>query len=232
MIISFLFQPLAFGYTIFVFSRFLTLNGNSLISNDDRIFRQPAYQPSYQQQAGAQQQAPGQQLQAQQPGGIPYQSPAQLAAQFSGLSIGGPQQQVAAAAAAAAAGMQQVGGPRGGGATAAAAAVLPQQLAAQTLHMPPPQGHFVTAGTRVVQAATSPTIKIRGLPYGSSPTEILAFFQTYHYLPDTLQIGLDQLGRPSGEAWLSFSSPQEALRAVRDLNRHYLGNRYLELSIC
>ncbi len=96
---------------------------------------------------------------------------------------------------------------------------------------PPPQGHFV-AGTRVVQAATSPTIKIRGLPYGSSPTEILTFFQTYHYLPDTLQIGLDQLGRPSGEAWLSFSSPQEALRAVRDLNRHYLGNRYLELSIC
>ncbi|EFJ47748.1 hypothetical protein VOLCADRAFT_117772 [Volvox carteri f. nagariensis] len=84
----------------------------------------------------------------------------------------------------------------------------------------------------VPTTATSPTIKIRGLPYGSSPTEILAFFQTYHYLPDTLQIGLDQLGRPSGEAWLSFSSPQEALRAVRDLNRHYLGTRYLELSIC
>ncbi len=36
----------------------------------------------------------------------------------------------------------------------------------------------------------------------------------------------------TGEAWLTFSTPQEALRSVRDLNRHYLANRYLELSIC
>jgi hypothetical protein len=35
-----------------------------------------------------------------------------------------------------------------------------------------------------------------------------------------------------GEAWLTFVTPTEALRSVRDLNRHYLGNRYLELSIC
>ena len=73
---------------------------------------------------------------------------------------------------------------------------------------------------------------MRGLPYRSSPADILAFFQGYQYLPDSLQIGLDSLGRPSGEAWLTFVTPAEALRAVRDLNRHYLGNRYLELSIC
>lgn len=73
---------------------------------------------------------------------------------------------------------------------------------------------------------------MRGLPYRSSPAEILTFFQGYQYLPDSLQIGLDSLGRPSGEAWLTFVNPQEALRAVRDLNRHYLGNRYLELSLC
>ncbi|GLC42385.1 hypothetical protein PLESTB_000652500 [Pleodorina starrii] len=206
--------------------------GHGQVPVESRLW-QPTYQQSYQQQQAAQQQPGGQHLQAQQPGGVHgYQSPAALAAQFAGLGMGGPQQQAAAAA-----GMQQPGGPQGlprGAAAAAAAQVLAQPLAAQSLHMappPPPGGHFV-AGTRVVQAATSPTIKIRGLPYGSSPTEILAFFQTYQYLPDTLQIGLDQLGRPSGEAWLSFSSPQEALRAVRDLNRHYLGNRYLELSIC
>ena len=32
-------------------------------------------------------------------------------------------------------------------------------------------------------------------------------------------MGLDSLGRPSGEAWLTFVTPEEALRAVRDLNR-------------
>eukprot|EP00198_Chlamydomonas_reinhardtii_P002932 XP_001692268.1 predicted protein [Chlamydomonas reinhardtii] len=77
------------------------------------------------------------------------------------------------------------------------------------------QGGLSAAGQQSgLGTATSPTIKIRGLPYGSSPSEILAFFQTYHFLPDTLQIGLDQLGRPSGEAWLSFTNPQEALRAT------------------
>lgn len=177
----------------------------------------PAYQQPYQQaQVAAQAQQPGPGQAGQ------YQSPAQLAAQFSSLSIGGPQQGGLPRGAQVALGPQGLGGQPAG--------------AAAALHMPPPpagavQGQFL-GGSRVVQAASSPTVKIRGLPYRSSPSEILAFFQNYHYLPDTLQIGLDQLSRPSGEAWLSFASPQEALRAVRDLNRHYLGNRYLELSIC
>jgi heterogeneous nuclear ribonucleoprotein F/H/epithelial splicing regulatory protein 1/2 len=67
------------------------------------------------------------------------------------------------------------------------------------------------------------TAKVRGLPYRSTPMDILGFFYGYNYLPDSLQIGLDSLGRPSGEAWLSFASPDEAKRAVRDLNRQYLG---------
>lgn len=78
----------------------------------------------------------------------------------------------------------------------------------------------------------SATVKVRGLPYRSTPAEILHFFHGYQYLPDSLQIGLDSLSRPSGEAWLTFVTPAEALRAVNDLNRHYLGNRYLELSLC
>lgn len=78
----------------------------------------------------------------------------------------------------------------------------------------------------------SSTVKVRGLPYRSSPAEILAFFLGYQYLPDSLQIGLDSMGRPSGEAWLTFVTPQEAMRAICDLNRQFLGTRYLELSIC
>ena len=73
---------------------------------------------------------------------------------------------------------------------------------------------------------------MRGLPYRSTPVEILGFFNGYQYLPDSLQIGLDSLGRPSGEAWLTFVSAEEAMRAVRGLNRQYLGSRYLELSLC
>lgn len=184
---------------------------------DSRMWQQAAYQgaPPY-HNAGQQQQQGGQQAQQQ------YQSsPMQLSQQLAGLSIGGGgggQQQ-----------QQQGGGLQRGGVQP----MLPHTI---TLQPPPPGAGpgqaMAGGGVRPLQAATSPVVKIRGLPYRSSPNEILAFFQGYSFIPDSLQIGLDQLGRPSGEAWLSFVSAQEALRAVRDLNRHYLGNRYLELSIC
>ncbi|KAG1672723.1 hypothetical protein FOA52_005201 [Chlamydomonas sp. UWO 241] len=76
------------------------------------------------------------------------------------------------------------------------------------------------------QVGTSPvmsaTVKVRGLPYRSTPSDILHFFQGYQYLPDSMQIGLDSVNRPSGESWLTFATPAEAARAVTDLNRHYL----------
>ena len=96
-----------------------------------------------------------------------------------------------------------------------------------------PQFDVSSTGAAIPQASpVSSTVKVRGLPYRSTPVDILSFFIGYQYLPDSLQIGLDNLGRPSGEAWLTFVNPSEAARAARDLNRQFLGNRYLELCIC
>jgi hypothetical protein len=55
-------------------------------------------------------------------------------------------------------------------------------------------------------------LQVRGLPYRSSPADILTFFQGYQYLPDSLQIGLDSLGRPSG----SYSSRCQGFALERD----------------
>ncbi len=77
----------------------------------------------------------------------------------------------------------------------------------------------------------SKTVKIRGLPFRATPLDILNFFEGYAFAPESLQLGVDALGRPSGEAWLTFESSEEALRGVRERNRHYLGSRYLELSL-
>jgi heterogeneous nuclear ribonucleoprotein F/H len=77
----------------------------------------------------------------------------------------------------------------------------------------------------------SKTVKIRGLPFRATPLDILSFFDGFQFIAESLQIGVDTLGRPSGEAWLSFASAEEAMRAVRERNRHYLGSRYLELSV-
>ncbi|KIZ06356.1 hypothetical protein MNEG_1601 [Monoraphidium neglectum] len=89
-----------------------------------------------------------------------------------------------------------------------------------------------TAAQPVMVIGTeSKTVKIRGLPFRATPLDIFNFFEGYDHQVDSLQLGVDALGRPSGEAWLTFSSCEEALRAVRERNRHYLGNRYLELSL-
>eukprot|EP00803_Ostreobium_quekettii_P000932 evm.model.scf_2244.1 EVM.evm.TU.scf_2244.1 scf_2244:20202-21701(-) len=95
----------------------------------------------------------------------------------------------------------------------------------QSLHLiqSAPRPHVLTDGS---------TVKMRGLPFRASKQEVLEFFAEYEMIPDSLHIGVDRLGRPSGEGWLTFSNPNEARRAVRDRNRQYLGNRYLELSIC
>jgi len=154
------------------------------------------------------------------PGQAYQASPVALAAQFGNLSIG-PTQSIARGPAMHAQ-PHQGQHPNHGLQQHQQQQQLPGQLQTQQNLL----------NSRSVQNPTSATVKVRGLPYRSSPAEILTFFQGYQYLPDSLQIGLDSLGRPSGEAWLTFVNPPEALRAVRDLNRHYLGSRYLELSIC
>lgn len=88
-----------------------------------------------------------------------------------------------------------------------------------------------SAAPMAVIGTDSKTIKIRGLPFRATPLDIFNFFENYAGIAESLQLGVDALGRPSGEAWLTFSSSDEALRAVRERNRHYLGNRYLELSL-
>jgi hypothetical protein len=75
------------------------------------------------------------------------------------------------------------------------------------------------------------TVKMRGLPFRVSPQEVFAFFAGFALVPDTLQMGSDSLGRPSGEGWLAFSSCEEAERAARERNRQYIGSRYVELTV-
>lgn len=120
-------------------------------------------------------------------------------------------------------GMLSPGGGGGGGlmSPGAGGGYLPSVSAPSALSPPP----MAVIGT------DSKTLKIRGLPFRATPMDILGFFDGYDYIAESLQLGVDALGRPSGEAWLTFTAAEEALRAVRERNRHYLGNRYLELSL-
>ena len=71
-------------------------------------------------------------------------------------------------------------------------------------------------------------IKMRGLPYSTTETEISDFFSGLHIAPGGVSIGRDASGRASGEAHVEFVTDQDAQSAML-LNRQRIGSRYIEL---
>merc|ERR1719217_1457579 len=63
------------------------------------------------------------------------------------------------------------------------------------------------------------TVRMRGLPFRSTVDDIFRFFQGFQVMPGGIVIG-QRDGRASGEAWVTFSSPAEAQRAMSKNNTH------------
>ena len=72
-------------------------------------------------------------------------------------------------------------------------------------------------------------MKMRGLPYRISHHDILDFFRGFDVIPQSVQLGTNSDGRSSGEAWVTFGSPEESQRAIFEKNRQHLGSRYVEI---
>lgn len=71
------------------------------------------------------------------------------------------------------------------------------------------------------------TLRMRGLPFRATVDDVYRFFNGFHVLPGGIVLG-QRDGRPSGEAWVTFSSPAEAQRAL-GMNHKNMGSRYVEL---
>eukprot|EP00299_Pterocystis_sp_00344_P012813 c6206_g1_i1.p1 GENE.c6206_g1_i1~~c6206_g1_i1.p1 ORF type:complete len:355 (+),score=49.20 c6206_g1_i1:1013-2077(+) len=77
---------------------------------------------------------------------------------------------------------------------------------------------------------SGPTVvKMRGLPFAASTFDIVDFCSGYDILRDSIKIGVNQNNRPSGEAWVEFTSMASAQNFIRTKNRTAMGNRYIEL---
>ncbi|GMH89440.1 hypothetical protein TrST_g7343 [Triparma strigata] len=73
-------------------------------------------------------------------------------------------------------------------------------------------------------------LRMRGLPFSVNPADIVKFFGTTNVpAEDTTIMGFRPDGRLTGEAFVIFKSPEESHAAMIALNRHMLGNRYIEL---
>ena len=95
-------------------------------------------------------------------------------------------------------------------------------------------GGYGLAGVGGGAAALGPMpssglVKIRGLPYRASATDIADFFRGFSFHPELIQMALGPDGRPNGEAWCTFVSAEEAQRAIAMKNRQHIGNRYVEI---
>ena len=72
------------------------------------------------------------------------------------------------------------------------------------------------------------TLRMRGPPFRSTVDDIFRFFTGFQIMPGGIVIG-QRDGRASGEAWVTFTSPTEAQRAMQNMNHKNMGSRYDEL---
>lgn len=75
-------------------------------------------------------------------------------------------------------------------------------------------------------------VKLRGLPYQASGDDIVKFFRdtgSYGYLSSG-DIVIDmKMGRPTGYALVFLKTDSDAQRAIGELNKKHMGNRYIDV---
>lgn len=72
-------------------------------------------------------------------------------------------------------------------------------------------------------------VRIEGLPYHVTVPQILEFFHGYELTYDHVRIQCRDDGSPSGKAFITFPSERHARMATQQLNKRYIGDRYVEL---
>ncbi|CAD5225088.1 unnamed protein product [Bursaphelenchus xylophilus] len=71
-------------------------------------------------------------------------------------------------------------------------------------------------------------VRVRGLPYSCKKEDVYDFFKGMSVVEVIFGKEPGEWGRPTGEAFIRFSTKEEADRAMQ-LNGQYLGKRYVEL---
>jgi len=72
-------------------------------------------------------------------------------------------------------------------------------------------------------------VKMRGVPFSATKMDIMQFFDGFTVASSQITMGQSSEGRPSGEAFIQFSSDTEAQSAIRAKDRQRMEHRYIEL---
>ncbi|MQL88981.1 hypothetical protein Taro_021553 [Colocasia esculenta] len=71
-------------------------------------------------------------------------------------------------------------------------------------------------------------LKLRGLPFSATKSDIIEFFGGFELSEDNVHIALRADGKATGEAYVEFSSAEEAKKAMNK-DKMMIGSRYVEL---
>ena len=71
-------------------------------------------------------------------------------------------------------------------------------------------------------------VKVRGLPYSTSHDEIIQLFREYDILKDSIIFGERFNGQPNGFVTLLCNDIETARKSANELNKKYVGNRYVD----
>ncbi|XP_057953448.1 uncharacterized protein LOC131147849 [Malania oleifera] len=71
-------------------------------------------------------------------------------------------------------------------------------------------------------------LRLRGLPFSATKDDIMDFFKDFAVSDDSIHMTLNSDGRPTGEAFVEFASPEDS-KAAMAKDRMTLGSRYIEL---
>ena len=70
----------------------------------------------------------------------------------------------------------------------------------------------------------------RGLPFPIAKAEIIAFFEGYNHIPESVVLTYRNDQRVSRESYVRFESPDDAKNAMV-LHKKLMGSRYIKLFI-
>ncbi len=72
-------------------------------------------------------------------------------------------------------------------------------------------------------------VMMYGLPYSATVAEVEGFFAGYGFVPGSVRLDSDASGKGVGTGQLTFVSAQEAVRAMHERHRKFIGKRYVSV---
>lgn len=91
--------------------------------------------------------------------------------------------------------------------------------------------HHLINNPNAVQPDQLVVVKMRGLNYHVRYEEVTDFFKDYNPVQGSVILGKNHEGKKNGFGAILFESEDKAAKAATEMNKQYLGSRYLDLSV-